>query len=80
MTADGYIGWGEDVYGDALGGSAFPDCDPPPTDPAAPFVSGSAATGFGTSSTSKFAGKYIEPSDLRTGLSGQPVQSRYPGQ
>jgi hypothetical protein len=71
--------WGPDVWGDAVDPNPrWPDMDPPPTDPAAPFVSGSSASGFGRSSTSRFTGTYIERPDLLTGLSGQPEQPRYP--
>jgi hypothetical protein len=80
MTSDGYIGWNEGVYGDALGGSAFPDCDPPPKDPSAPFVGGDPATGWGRSSTSKFTGYpgfgAKVPSDK--GFSGAPVEPEPP--
>jgi hypothetical protein len=73
MTCDGDIGWDDGVYGDALGGSAFADMDPPPKDPGASFISGGAASGWGRSTAST----YIERPDLLTGLSGQPEQPRY---
>jgi hypothetical protein len=42
------------------------------------FPDGNSASGFGRSTTSKFAGNYVERPDMLTGLSGQPEQPRYP--
>lgn len=77
MGCDDDIGWNETVYSDALSGG-YPDVDSPPKDPAAPFVSGDAAAGWGTSASTKFTGTYIERPGTSTGLSGQPEQPRYP--
>lgn len=84
MTCDGDMGWNETVYGDGIDDSPrWPDMDAPH-----PFPDGNSASGFGTSSTSKFTGvhtdqttgaaRYIERPGSRTGLSGQPVTPRYP--
>lgn len=73
MGCDDDINWGPDVYGDAVNAEGFPDMDAPN-----PFPDGSSGKGFGTSSTSKFTGTYIERPDMLTGLSGQPKQERYP--
>lgn len=67
------IGWDDTVYSDAIDpGAGYPDMDAPH-----PFPDSNSASGFGRSSTSKFAGTYTEPADLLTGLSGQPEQPRY---
>lgn len=68
---DNDIGWNESVYGDAVNADGFPDMD-------APIPDGNSAKGFGRSPNSKFAGTYYEPGGLHTGLSGQPVNPRYP--
>jgi hypothetical protein len=68
--SDSYIGWGPDVYNDAINQEGFPDMDDPVPD-------GNSAKGFGRSSTSNFSGTYYEPGGLHTGLSGQPVTPRY---
>jgi hypothetical protein len=78
MGCDDDIGWDAGVYGDAVSAGGWPDMDPPPKDPAAPFVSGGSAKGWGTSATTKFTGTYIERPGGLTGLSGQPEQPRYP--
>jgi hypothetical protein len=65
--------WNADVYGDAIDPDAgFPDMDAPH-----PFPDGNSASGFGRSTTSKFAASYVERPELLTGLSGQPVTPRY---
>jgi hypothetical protein len=76
MTCDGDIGWGPDVYGDAISADPWPDMDPPPKDPAAPFISGDSATGWGKSTTSKFTGYpgFGAKTPTTKGFSGAPVE------
>jgi hypothetical protein len=70
--------WNDDVFGDAIDPSPrWKDMDPP-TGPSGPWVDGSSATGFSRSSTSTYAGSYVERPDMLTGLSGQPKAPRYP--
>jgi hypothetical protein len=64
---------------DAAGmdGVGWPDSDPPTT-ASAPWVDGSSASAFGRSPHSTYAADALRPG-ARTGLTGQPVQPRYPG-
>jgi hypothetical protein len=72
MGSDDDIGWDASVYGDAVNADSWPDMDDPVPD-------GNSAKGFGRSPNSTFAANhYYEPPGMHTGLSGQPVNPRYP--
>src|SRR5260370_39007234 len=55
------IGWGPDVYGDAVKSAGWTDMDPPPKDPGAPFIEGDSATGWGRSDSPIFGGMHYYP-------------------
>jgi hypothetical protein len=72
--SDNDIGWRPGVYNDAVNADGWPDMDAPH-----PFPDGNSASGFGRSPNSRFAANhYYEPPGMHTGLSGQPVNPRYP--